>query len=197
MNGEDFRFDDVLWFFRSYVDVNDFAARVPSAAATIALTGFILASFGVSPGIASAVGILGIATTFTEPVLRFLLNSEDPTGKLGVKARGSAFGMFVAVGFVVFLFLGEGSIGALIPSIIQYGLGLFLTYLAGVVFQIVYTDLDNAGASVRVRILLSVFTAIGFMSLLFVVVPQVFSLLGLESWLDVVRSTPKEIAGGA
>ncbi len=185
--------NDIFWPLREYADVRDFVSRFPSASLALWITGFILESAGISPGVSAAVGALGLAITVVEVMLRVLLNSEDPVSKLGLKQRSMGILLYLVSGFAVFVVLEPGRLTNLQVSGLQFVAGIIITYLAGAVFMRVYTHLDNSGAKVSTRILVSILSTIGVILGLIILVPAVLTGFGKGEMVTFMEEKPAQI----
>ena len=189
--------DDLLWPFSFYLDVRDFVGRMASASLTITLMGFILADLGISPGISGAVSMLGLAVSVSEVFLRVVFNlgeGANPLERIGAGKRVSGFILYLIIGFVMFLFIGGGSVEALKPSLYQYVIGIAVTGVAGAIFMRVYSVLQEDGVEPRYKIGASIGITLGAIFVMFLALPYMLELLNQQPLLDIIEQQPKDLA---
>lgn len=185
--------EDLLWPFKKYDEVRDFISREGPASLVIGLTGILMTELGISPGIASAVGILGFATSLTKFILMILFSTEKPLDELGLAGGGISTLIYFISGFGLFIIYGPGDITNITPSIVQFVAGVAITYLAGYVYMRTHTHLEKSGASVSAKVGIPAMVALGLILGLVTFTPALFRALGRDTAADLLTKKPADI----
>lgn len=185
--------DDLLWPFQKYDEVRDFISREGPASLVIGLTGIFMTELGISPGIAAAVGILGFASSLTKFILMILFSTEEPLDELGLKGGGVSTMIYFIAGFALFIIYGPGDIVNLTPSLAQFLMGIFITYLAGYVYMRTYTHLEKSGASVSAKVGIPSMVALGMILGLVTFMPALFKVFGRDTAVDLLTKKPASV----
>lgn len=182
---------DIVWPFREYEEVSEFVHETQGASITIAILGIVLSRLGFSPKISTATGMIGLASSLMEIVLRAWLNKKDENITDYLKSLGirkvPAILIEIFAGFILYVVV-ISSFG--LSSLINFSLGLVQFFIAGALYMYSYRMVSEE--SVRARILIPIFVTIGFMTSMFVLLPPVIKGLGIS--VSVPKGTLENIS---
>lgn len=181
---------DVMWPFREYSQVSEFASRVPSASLSLFLIGETLGKLNFSPGITGAVSAIGIATILSEVMLRILLSKENPLDAMNIRRRGLSTLIFMLSGFGFFLLMTPGASGNLQVSALQFSAGVGISFLAGAAHMRTFTALQET-VKLRWAIIGSMFVSMSVALVSVLVVLEALKAFGNEL-ANVLQKTPSE-----
>lgn len=184
--------EDVLYPFREYKQIQDFISRNIVASFTITLLGLLLAVLGISPGIGAAIGGVGFAPTALEIIMRIIFNERNVLQRTTAGIAGLSVLISVLAGFTIYLLLGPGSLANLSASLLQFGVGLAITWIAGISAQMTMTRLQIEGVSLRIRTFVTVAVTTSIILFFVFIFPSLLSLVGLLNASDAITAAPAQ-----
>lgn len=174
---------------RDFTTVRDFVGTNAAASLTLSLVGLLLTQT-VSPGIPWAITSLGFAAAVVDIiVVRILLNNNNPLDNVDVGLGQAATSVlaYLGSGFILFLILGPGSLADVTTSLVQFSVGVVISYIGGVTFLLTRTYLMRKGFSMG---------GVGgwlFFSILTTIAVTLLLALGLPPLLDLVAPQGAEL----
>lgn len=174
---------------KAYADVQSFISSTEGSYIFLALTGFVIQSFGFSPAIATVVATQALASVASKIALMIITNREEPFVENRYLTKNVGVLTTLIVSFGLFTVINKTVLVNPLLAAIQFTAGIIITLIGGASYRKIHKIFYNTDRHQAFKILLPGVTALTVVAFLLIGVEIGAEFLGLDEFLELIRQT--------